>query len=101
MRLVRLLLYVLAALAGLYLLAVVLYAIPVISGVLDNTMEVNFSRADPSIVADYGNGLTPGQKETYYHLSQGAEILPWILLTAVDVADPGSNEPFEFVHQSL
>ena len=94
MRLVRLLLYVLASLAGLYLLAAVLYAIPVISGVLDDTMEVKFSRADPSIVADYGNGLTPAQKETYYHLSQGAEILPWILLTAIDVADPDSNKPF-------
>src|SRR5215831_7462710 len=94
MRLVRLLLYVLAALAGLYLLAVVIYAIPVVSGALDDTMEVRFGRADPSIVADYRNGLTPEQKETYYHLSQGSEILPWILLTAVDVADPGSTEPF-------
>jgi hypothetical protein len=94
MRLVRLLLYVLAALAGLYLLAVVLYAIPVVSGALDDTMEVRFSRPDPSIVAEYRNGLTPAQRETYYHLSQGSEILPWILLTAVDVADPGSNKPF-------
>src|SRR5215467_4293586 len=94
MRLVRLLLYALAALAGLYLLAAVLYAVPVISGALDNTMEVRFSRPDPSLVADYRNGLTPGQKETFYHLSQGSEILPWILLTAVDVADPGSTKPF-------
>ena len=94
MRLVRFLLYVLAALAGLYLLAVVLYAIPVVSGALDDTMEVRFSRPDPSIVAEYRNGLTPAQRETYYHLSQGSEILPWILLTAVDVADPGSTKPF-------
>ena len=94
MRLVRLLLYVLAALAGLYLLTVVLYAIPMLSGMLDDTMEVKFDRPDPSIVADYSNGLTPAQKETYYHLSQGSEILPWILLTAVDVADPGSTKPF-------
>src|SRR5712691_7826621 len=94
MRLVRFLGYVLAALAGIYLLAAVLYAIPVVSGVFDETMEVRFSRADPSIAADYRNGLTPAQKESYYHLSQGAEILPWILLTAVDVADPGSAKPF-------
>ena len=94
MRLVRFLLYVLAALAGVYLLAAVLYAIPVLSGALDDTMEVRFSRPDPSIVADYRNGLTPAQRETYYHLSQGSEILPWILLTAVDVADPGSTKPF-------
>jgi hypothetical protein len=52
MRLVRPLLYVLATLAGLYLLAAVLYAIPVISGVLDDTMEIRFDRPDPSIVAD-------------------------------------------------
>jgi hypothetical protein len=94
MRLVRFLCYVLAALAGVYLLAAVLYAIPVFSGVRDDTMEVRFSRPDSSIVADYRNGLTPAQKERYYHLSQGAEILPWILLTAVDVADPGSAKPF-------
>ena len=94
MRLVRLLLYVLATLAGLYLLAAVLYAIPVIRGVLDDTMEVRFDRPDPSIVADYGNGLTAAQKESFYHLSQGAEILPWFVLTAVDVADPGSTKPF-------
>src|SRR5580658_8091644 len=94
MRIVRLLTYALAVVAGLYILAVVLYAIPVVSGALDDTMEVRFSRADPSIAADYGNGLTPAQKESFYHLSQGAEILPWPLLTAVDVADPGSAKPF-------
>jgi len=90
MRLVRPLLCLLAVLAGLYLLAAVLYAIPVVSGVLDDTMEVKFDRADPSIVADYRNGLTPAQKESYYHLSQGAEIL----LTAVDVTDADSTKPF-------
>src|SRR5262245_196710 len=94
MRLVRFLGYVLAALVGVYLLAAVLYAVPVVSGVLDDTMEVRFSRPDPSIISDYRNGLTPAQQETYYHLSQGAEILPWILLTAVDVADAGSTKPF-------
>lgn len=91
MRLVR---YVLAALAGLYLLAAVLYAIPMLGGVLDDTTKVRFDRPDPSIVADYSNGLTPAQREIYYHLSQGAEILPWLLLTAVDVADSGSAKPF-------
>src|SRR5215475_1569052 len=94
MRLVRFLKYVLIGVAGVYLLAAVLYAVPVISGALDDTMEVRFSRPDPSLVSDYRNGLTPGQKETFYHLSQGSEILPWILLTAVDVADPGSTKPF-------
>src|SRR6185312_8168297 len=94
MRLVRLLKYVLVALAGLYLLAAVLYAIPVVSGALDDTMEVRFSRADPSVVADYSNGLTPAQKGDFYHLSQGSEIVPWALLTAVDVADPHSTKPF-------
>src|SRR5580692_10622220 len=94
MRLVRLLLYVIAALAGLYLLAVVLYAIPMVSGLLDDAMEVKFDRPDPSVVADYSNGLTAAQKQSFYHLSQGAEILPWILLTAVDVKDPGSSKPF-------
>jgi hypothetical protein len=94
MRLVRIVIYTLAALAGLYLLAAVLYAIPMVSGALDDTMEVRFSRPDPAIVADYSNGLTPTQKQTFYHLSQGSEILPWILLTAIDVADPGSNKPF-------
>src|SRR5215813_6144669 len=94
MWLVRLLIYVLVVVAGLYVLAAVLYAIPVISGTLDDTMKVSFDRPDPSIVADYRNGLTPAQKETFYHLSQGSEILPWILLTAVDVADSDSTKPF-------
>ena len=60
MRLVRSLIYVLAALVGLYLLAAVLYAIPMVSGALDGSMEVKFDRPDPSIVADYRNGLSPG-----------------------------------------
>jgi RoxA-like, cytochrome c-like len=94
MRFVRLLIYVVAALAGLYLFAAVLYAIPMVGGMLDDRMKVSFDRPDPSIVADYRNGLTAEQREAFYHLSQGAEILPWILLTAVDVADPGSARPF-------
>jgi hypothetical protein len=94
MRFIRLPKYVLVGVAGLYLLVAVLYAVPVISGLFDDAMEVRFSRPDPSLVADYHNGLTPGQKETHYYLSQGSEILPWILLTAVDVADPGSTKPF-------
>ena len=91
MRFVKLLLIVIV---GVYLLAAVLYAIPVASGALDDSMEVKFDRADPSIVADYRNGLSQQQRESYYHVSQGSEILPWILLTAVDVADPGSSKPF-------
>ena len=91
MRFVRLLLAVIVA---VYLLAAVLYAIPVASGALDDSMEVKFDRPDPPIVAEYSNGLSQQQRQSYYHLSQGSEILPWILLTAVDVADPGSSKPF-------
>ena len=91
MRVVRVLLTVIVA---AYLLAVVLYAIPVASGTLDDSLAIKFDQADPAIVADYSNGLTAAQRETYYHLSQGAEILPWTLLTAVDVADPNSSKPF-------
>ena len=40
MRLVRLLLYVVAAFAGLYLMAAVRCVIPMLSGLLDVTMEV-------------------------------------------------------------
>jgi hypothetical protein len=94
MRLVRILFYALATLVGLYVLAAVLYAIPMISGLIDNTMEVKFDRPDPSIVADFGNGLNAAQRQGFYHLSQGSEIMPWMVLTAVDVADPGSGKPF-------
>jgi hypothetical protein len=94
MRFARLLLYALAALAGLYALAAVLYIIPMTSGLVDDTMTVKFDRPDPSIVADYSNGLTLTQRHGFYHLSQGSEIMPWIVLTAVDVADPGSTKPF-------
>jgi hypothetical protein len=94
MRLIRVLTYGLVAVAGLWVFAAVLYAFPGAGGALDDTLEIKFSRAGPSIVADYGNGLTPAMKENFYHLSQGAEILPWFLLTAVDVADPDSTRPF-------
>jgi hypothetical protein len=94
MRLVRPLLKLLGVLVGLYLIVAILFAIPMIAGLLDDSMEIKFSRPDPSLVADYGNGLTPSQKESYYHLSQGSEIMPWILLTAVDVADADSTKPF-------
>jgi hypothetical protein len=93
-RLVRFLVYGLAALVGLYALAVILYAVPMVAGLIDDTMEVKFDRPDPSLVADYGNGLNAAQREGFYHLSQGSEIMPWIVLTAVDVADPGSAKPF-------
>lgn len=91
MRLAKLLLFVVV---GVYVLAAILYAIPVVSGALDDSMVVKFDRADPSIVADYRNGLSQQQRESYYHISQGSEIVPWILLTAVDVAEPGSSKPF-------
>jgi hypothetical protein len=84
----------LTVIVSVYLLAAVLYAIPVASGMLDDSMEVKFDRPDPSIITDYGNGLSRQQRQSFYHLSQGSEILPWILLTAVDVADPGSSKPF-------
>ncbi len=68
MKIMRLLKYLLLFLGGISLLAVVLYAIPVVSGVLDDTMAVHFSRPDPALVVEYSNGLTPEQKETYFHL---------------------------------
>src|SRR6516162_10175671 len=94
MRLVRLLIYALAVLVGFYVLAAVLYAIPMVGGLIDDTVEVKFDRPDSSIVADYGNGLNATQRQGFYHLSQGSEIMPWILLTAVDVADPDSSKAF-------
>jgi len=94
MKVVRLLKYVCLVLIGTYLLAAVLYAIPVVSGALDDTMAVRFDSPDPTLVADYNNGLTAAQKESFYHLSQGSEILPWALLTAVEVADNTSTKPF-------
>jgi hypothetical protein len=67
MKLERFLLYGLAALSGLYVLAAVLYAIPMITGLLDDSMEVKFDRPNPAIVADYGNGLTPPAEGSFYH----------------------------------
>ena len=61
MRLVRFLIYALAVLIGLYLLAAVLYAIPMIGGVIDDTMEVKFDRSDSSIVAECGLILPKAQ----------------------------------------
>ncbi len=49
MRFIRLLLTVIV---GLYLLAAVLYVIPVVSGALDDRMAISFDPVDPSIIAD-------------------------------------------------
>ena len=62
MRFVKLLL---AVIVGVFLLAAVLYAIPVVSGALDDSMEVKFERADPSLVADYRNGLSQRQRQSF------------------------------------
>ena len=85
---------ILKVLVGLFLLTAVLYSVPVIAGLIDDEMKVDFDRADQSLVTSYDNGLTARQKEDYYHLSQGSEILPWALLTAIDVASPNSSRPF-------
>jgi hypothetical protein len=92
-RLLRLLIIgVLAVFAGFYVLVTGVYVIAMISGLSDDAMEVKFDRPDPSMVANYSNGLTPAQRERFYHLSQGSEIMPWFWLTAVDAAD--SAKPF-------
>ena len=93
MRLLRnLIIAVLAVFAGVYVLLTVAYVIAMIGGLRDRAMEVKFDRPDPSIVVNYRNGLTPAQKESFYHLSQGSEIMPWFVLTAIDAAD--SDKPF-------
>ena len=81
-------------LVGLYLFAAVLYAIPVASGALDDSMEVKFDVPIRRLSPTIGNGSSHSRGQSYYHLSQGSEIMPWILLTAVDVADAGSSKPF-------
>jgi hypothetical protein len=81
------LLYELAALSGLYALAAVLSAIPMISGLLDDSMEIKFDRPNPAIVADNGNGLPPPQRGASTTSRTASEITPWILLTAADVSD--------------
>jgi hypothetical protein len=90
----RIAVLVLRVLVGLFLLAAILYSLPVIAGLIDDDMKVDFDRADQSVVTSYGNGLTARQREDYYHLSQGSEILPWALLTAIDVAALNSSRPF-------
>lgn len=92
MRLSRILIYALAVLVGLYGLVTVVYVVAMIRGLSDSRMEVRFDRPDPSIVADSGNGLTRAQRERFYHLSQGSEIMPWFVMTTIDAKD--SDKPF-------
>ncbi|HKY86139.1 MAG TPA: hypothetical protein VJL90_05220, partial [Pseudorhodoplanes sp.] len=80
----RLALAILKFVVVVYALLVVFYTIPIVLGSLDDGMAVKFDRADPSTAHAASNGLSPAQREQYYHLSQGSEILPWILLTAID-----------------
>lgn len=88
----RLALAILKLVVVVYAIAVLLYAIPVVLGSFDDGMAVTFDRADPSTAHAASNGLSPAQRAQYYHLSQGSEILPWILLTAID--DSRSAKPF-------
>jgi hypothetical protein len=60
------------SLVGLYLLAAILCAIPII----DDTLEVKFDRPNLSIVADCGNGLTAAQRVSFHHVLHGYEITP-------------------------
>ena len=53
MSLVRLLLYTLATLAGLYVLAAVLYAIPVISGLLSRLAAEMHAALEPRVEDKY------------------------------------------------
>jgi len=57
---------VLAVIVGVYLIAAVLYAIPAVSGGLDDSMQVKFDRPDPSIIADCRSGLSQQQREAFY-----------------------------------
>ena len=84
----------LVVLVGLFLLAAILCSVAMVAGLMDDEMKVDFDRVDQSLVTSYDNGLTARQKQDYYHLSQGSEILPWALLTAIDVASPNSSRPF-------
>lgn len=79
---------------GVYLILVAVFAAIMVAGLIDPGTRVVFDRPDPRLDAAYGNGLTEAQRAEYYHLSQGSEILPWPVLTAVEVADPASRKPF-------
>ena len=79
---------------GLYLVLVAAFAALLVAGLADPGSRVVFDRPDPRLAADYRNGLSEAQRAEYYHLSQGSEILPWPVLTAVEVADPASRKPF-------
>jgi hypothetical protein len=71
MRIERFLVYALVALVGLYLLAAILDAIPMIDGLIDDAMEVKFDRPSLSIVADCGNGLNATHRASFHHVSHG------------------------------
>ena len=88
----RLIIGLLAIVVGVYALLTLVYVVAMIDGLRDSAMEVKLDRPDPAIVASYGNGLTPAQRERFYHLSQGSEIMPWFWLAAIDAAD--SDKPF-------
>lgn len=75
-----------AILVGLYLiLAAVVY--------FDPTTRVTYDKADPKVIDfTYRNGLDAGGRESFYHLSQGSEMLPIRWLRAME--DPATNRPF-------
>ncbi len=86
MTLKRVLIGVAAGLVGLYLvLAAVVY--------FDPSSKVRYDQADAKVIDfTYGNGLGPHERDAFYHLSQGSEILPIRWLRAIE--DPATNRPF-------
>ena len=75
-----------AALVGLYVvLAAIVY--------LNPATRVVYDKADPKVIDfSYLNGLDAGGRETFYHLSQGSEIMPIRWLRAIE--DPATGRPF-------
>jgi hypothetical protein len=80
---------IIVAAAGLVLAYLVLAAVVY----LDPETKVTYDRADPKVIDfTYANGLTSADRATFYHLSQGSEILPIRYLRAME--DPASGRPF-------
>jgi mono/diheme cytochrome c family protein len=82
----RILLWAGGILVGLYVvLALVVY--------LNPATRVEYDKADPKVIDfAYANGLDRGGRDTFYHLSQGSEIMPVRYLRAMD--DSATGRPF-------
>ena len=78
---------------GVLALLILIYLVLAAMVYMNPATEVHYDRADAQVIDfNHRNGLDNGRRATFYHTSQGSEILPIRWLRAME--DPATGRPF-------